>query len=216
MHVDENEFFRQAAFRICSSLNIGKAMADCLAYIKDYLPAVEMILGQFTPDLAVFRNMACVSVSGKIRTLPPVILPKKRVLETEALFRKKYEVKIQNDLDEDMPKRLLLPYIEVSVPSTMSMALVVEGKRLGVLAIIAEGRGVFRKEHTRLFSLLREPFAIATSNALRYEEVLKLKEMVDVENRELNRELLRSDAEEIVGAEYGLSGVMEMVRQVAP
>jgi len=63
---------------------------------------------------------------------------------------------------------------------------------------------------------LREPFSIAISNALRYEEVVKLKEIVDVENRELSRELRGFSVSEIVGADFGLRDVMEMVRQVAP
>src|SRR5208283_3701255 len=62
----------------------------------------------------------------------------------------------------------------------------------------------------------REPFSIAMSNALRYEEVVKLKDILDAENRELSRELRYFSGDEIVGAEYGLKNVMEMVRQVAP
>jgi transcriptional regulator with GAF, ATPase, and Fis domain len=54
------------------------------------------------------------------------------------------------------------------------------------------------------------------SNALRYEEVVKLKEIVDAENRELSRELRGFSVSEIVGADFGLRDVMEMVRQVAP
>ena len=54
------------------------------------------------------------------------------------------------------------------------------------------------------------------SNALRYEEVVKLKDIVDAENRELSRELRHFSGDEIVGAEYGLKATMEMVRQVAP
>jgi transcriptional regulator with GAF, ATPase, and Fis domain len=84
------------------------------------------------------------------------------------------------------------------------------------VGILAEGKGVFTRTHARLLSLLREPFAIAMSNALRYQEVLKLKDMLDAENRELSRELLSTAGDEIIGAEFGLAGVMEMVRQVAP
>jgi transcriptional regulator with GAF, ATPase, and Fis domain len=57
---------------------------------------------------------------------------------------------------------------------------------------------------------------MAMSNALRYEEVVKLKDMVDAENRELSRELRHFSGGEIVGAEHGMKATMEMVRQVAP
>ena len=91
-----------------------------------------------------------------------------------------------------------------------------ENECLGSLGLLAKGKGKFTKAHARLISLLREPFSIALSNALRYEEVVKLKEMVDAENRELNRELHHVSADEIIGTEWGLRHVMEMVRQVAP
>jgi len=74
----------------------------------------------------------------------------------------------------------------------------------------------FTQAHIYLVSLLREPFSIAMSNALRYEEVVQLKDIVDAENRELSRELRRFSGAEIIGAEYGLKPVMEMVQQVAP
>ncbi len=134
----------------------------------------------------------------------------------ESFYRTWQDIRINNNPDQDILVELIRPYHEVSDPSIMSMSLVVEGKRLGSLTLIAEGTGMFSQTHSRLFSLLREPFGIAMSNALRYEEVLKLKEMVDAENQELSRELLHSTDDEIIGAEYGLSGVMEMVRQVAP
>jgi transcriptional regulator with GAF, ATPase, and Fis domain len=96
------------------------------------------------------------------------------------------------------------------------MDLALEGKRLGFLALDAEGKTGFTQEHVDLVYLLREPFSIAMSNALRYEEVVKLKEIVDAENRELSRELRGFSISEIVGADFGLRDVMEMVRQVAP
>jgi transcriptional regulator with GAF, ATPase, and Fis domain len=54
------------------------------------------------------------------------------------------------------------------------------------------------------------------SNSLRYIEVLKLKELLADDNRYLHRELSRQCGEEIVGADFGLKGVMDLVRQVAP
>jgi transcriptional regulator with GAF, ATPase, and Fis domain len=91
----------------------------------------------------------------------------------------------------------------------------VESKKLGALVLLAEGRGRFSDEHARLFSLLNEPFAIALSNTLKHQEVLRLKDLLADDNRYLHHELLRLSGEEIVGAEFGLKGVMAMVQQVA-
>ncbi len=74
---------------------------------------------------------------------------------------------------------------------------------------------MFLEEHAALVSQLREPFNIAVSNALRYREVMRLKDMVDAENRNLTRELRYTTEDEIIGADGGLKEVMEMVKKVA-
>ena len=63
-------------------------------------------------------------------------------------------------------------------------------------------------------SLLNEPVGIALSNALTYQQVLKLKDMLTDDNRYLNQELLRMSGDEIIGTDFGLKDVMEMVRKV--
>ena len=216
MRVDENKFFRQAALRICGSLDIRKATADCLSYIKDYIPVSELTLSWLEPDIGIIRNLVNATPSGKTWVMPPIPVPKENIRFFEERISGWQEVRIENDPEQDPATRVIIPYYETPNPSAMYMVLVVEGTLLGAVGILAEGKGVFTKTHARLLSLLREPFAIAMSNALRYQEVLKLKDMLDAENRELSRELISTAGDEIVGAEFGLVGVMEMVRQVAP
>ncbi len=114
--------------------------------------------------------------------------------------------------------KALSPYIDHSNPSIIIMKLGLgdRAKRLSTFALIAEEKSRFTQEHVHMLSLLRKPFSIAMTNALHYEKVVKLKKIVDAENRELNRELRRFSGDEIVGAEHGLKATMEMVRQVAP
>ncbi len=216
MRIDENEFFRQAALRICGSLDIGKAMADFVHYIKDYIPVSELTLSWLEPDSGIIRNLVSATPSGKTWVIPPIPVPKEIIRYIDERISGWQEVRIENDPKQDPTTRTIIPYYDTPNPSAMYMVLVVEGTLLGAVGILAEGKGVFTKTHARLLSLLREPFAIAMSNALRYQEVLKLKDLLDAENRELSRELISSAGDEIVGAEFGLAGVMEMVRQVAP
>ena len=96
------------------------------------------------------------------------------------------------------------------------MRLVIEGARLGSLTLTTDGKDRYTEEHARLFALLNEPFGIAVSNALAYQQVLRLKDMLTDDNRYLNQELLRMSGDEIVGTDFGLKDVMEMVRKVAP
>ena len=84
------------------------------------------------------------------------------------------------------------------------------------VVLVASGQNRYTEEHGRLFSLLTDPFAIAMSNARSHTELLRLKNRLADDNRYLYKELNRLHGEEIVGADFGLKGVMEMVRQVAP
>lgn len=216
MKLDKNEFFRQATLRICSSLDIAKAMLSCLSYIQAFVPASELALSLLEPKAGIFRNLATVTDAGSKRPFPPISLSReviRRMESDELVFR---QVKVVNDAEQDVMATVLHPYLDLSNTSFLGVMLVIEGERLGSLDLIAEGKGRFTKAHADLISLLREPFSIALSNALRYEEVVKLKEIVDAENRELNREMSHVSEDEIVGAEWGLKHVMEMVRQVAP
>jgi len=216
MRVNENEFFRQAALRICSSLDIGKAMTGCIDYIKNYIPVSEMTLCWFEPDIGILRNLINTTQSGISKIVPSIPIANEISPLLKGRLGEWQEVRIESEPDQDPALSAILPYYATPDPSIMYMILVVDGTTLGAVGILAEGKRVFTKTHARLLSLLREPFAIAMSNALRYQEVLRLKDMVDAENRELSQELLRTAGDEIIGSEFGLADVMEMVRQVAP
>ncbi|MEM7584324.1 MAG: sigma 54-interacting transcriptional regulator [Acidobacteriota bacterium] len=63
---------------------------------------------------------------------------------------------------------------------------------------------------------LHQPFAIAMSNALRYQELARMRDLLIEDNRALSADIQRALGFEVVGADFGLRQVMEMVRQVAP
>jgi transcriptional regulator with GAF, ATPase, and Fis domain len=216
MTVDENDFFRQASLKICSSLDLEKAMLRCLRYLEAFMPASEMYLGLFEPGLGVSRSLAFVTRTGSKKSFPPTPMPKDALRHFETDWRAQQDVLIVNHPELNPVARTLFPNSELSNLSLLVMVLAVEGKRLGALGIVAEGKERFTKTHAHLISLLREPFAIAMSNALRYQEVVKLKDMLDAEYRELSSELRYLSGDEIIGAEFGLRRVMEMVQQVAP
>jgi transcriptional regulator with GAF, ATPase, and Fis domain len=67
-----------------------------------------------------------------------------------------------------------------------------------------------------LLAVLAKPFAIALSNVLEHQEVLKQRNLLIDDNRFLNREILSYVGEDIIGGNSGLRNVMEMVKVVAP
>jgi transcriptional regulator with GAF, ATPase, and Fis domain len=215
MEIDKNEFFLHATLRICSSLDIDKALLGFMDYIRPFIPISRAYVSMFDPTTGILRNLANVDQAGNKKTLPPTPLSRAAIQELESAL-KAGGVRVSYWGEESELVRILRPDFDLSNRSVLAMDLVLEGKRLGFLALDAEGESGFTPDQMDLLSLLREPFSIAMSNALRYEEVVKLKEIVDAENRELSRELRGFSVSEIVGADFGLRDVMEMVRQVAP
>jgi transcriptional regulator with GAF, ATPase, and Fis domain len=216
MNVDENVFFHQATLRICSSLDIETALKSCFEYIKLFMPVSGMSLHILDAHLNVLRIVASIGVlpEGSEQVLH---LPEKGRDKRAALWENGDVLQIMNQPDsklgfQEMQERLGLK----SNISVMSMALKLEGNRIGSLGLVADGLNQYDDEHARLLRLLHEPFAIAMSNALKHQEVIRFKDMLADDNRYLFDELRAVLADEIIGAEFGLKAVMEMVQQVAP
>ncbi len=68
----------------------------------------------------------------------------------------------------------------------------------------------------QLIGTINEPFAVALTNSLRYRELQKLRDLLADDNRYLQDELRRMVGEDVIGADFGLKSVMDLVRQVAP
>jgi transcriptional regulator with GAF, ATPase, and Fis domain len=211
MGIDENDFFRRATLQICSSLDLEIAMWRAMKFLKDFIPGEEMYLHLYESGLGAMRTIAGATVSegrkmDRITPLPQGVRP--RIVEFTGM-------RAINQPESEPGLQFMLSYYRRPDTSALVQLLEVEGQKLGALVLLAEGRERFSEDHARLFSLLKEPFAIALSNTLRHQEVLRLKDLLDDDNRYLHRELLHLSGDEIVGAEFGLKGVMTKVRQVA-
>jgi len=213
MSVDENDFFRRATMQICSSLDIEIAMWRSIQFLKEFIPVDMMFLHLYERDLGSMRTIAMATASKGTNLDHLTPLPKEVRMRVE---EKHPHVMILNQPDLEPLGKTMLQQLRKPDSSSLVLHLDVEGKRLGALSLVAEGKDRFSEEHARLMSLLNEPFAIAFSNTLKHQEVLRLKDLLADDNRYLHRELLRLSGEEIVGADFGLKKVIEMVRQVAP
>jgi formate hydrogenlyase transcriptional activator len=212
MNFDENDFFRSATMRICSSLDLEIAMWRAMQFLKGFIPADEMYLHLYDKGLGAMRTIAGATVSEgrKMDRITP--LPQ----EVRARVEEFAGLSVINQPELEAGFQFMLAYYGRPDTSALVQLLEVEGQKLGALVLLTEGRDKFTETHARLFSLLKEPFAIALSNTLRHQEVLRLKDLLADDNRYLHRELLHLTGDEIVGEEFGLKKVMNMVRQVAP
>jgi transcriptional regulator with GAF, ATPase, and Fis domain len=221
--MDENEFFRQATFQILSSLDLSKAVERCFSYLSRVIPVDWMSLHLYQNDLASVRTLVIATKEGSkaIDMLTP-IPPEAREFIKKNLHSGDVKIFLRSHPDPvfHVIADLFAPLIDQQFQKKRStsgifLPLILESQDIGSLAIITHEETVHTEEHARLVSFLKEPFAIALSNALRYEEVLKLTDRLADDNRHLQGEVKRLSGDRLVGSEVGLKDVMKKAAQVA-
>lgn len=210
---EEKTFFMESTLRICGSLEIEKALGDCFRYLQHYIPADEIYLHHFLPNLSATRVFVMADKNGG------------RFLDRTIIWSAK-ETKWQ--VSEEFPKYIMAPTADKhpifsqvlksmnrSRVSIMMVRLEVEKKWVGGMTLLANGWHRFTDDHMNLFLLLKGPFSVAWSNYLRYKELLELKDRLAEDKDFLQSQLQKTSGYELIGADFGLKRVMEMVQQVA-
>jgi transcriptional regulator with GAF, ATPase, and Fis domain len=215
MTIDKIDFYYQAVKRICGNLDIESALWNFLQYLQTVIPVTGMNLHLFAPDLGYTRIIANATLE-KYKKMDRIIdLPENARKKIAEDWSKMKEVMIINTPGL-YPVIRSMPNIRgKSDASIMVMSLEMEGERLGGLTVFSHGKFQYTREHADMLSWLHDPFAIALSNALKHEEVLKLKNMLVDDNKYLSRELLRISGDKIIGQNNGLKTAMNKVHQVA-
>ncbi len=220
MTIDKNEFFREATLRICGNLETHRAMHACFEYLDSVIPLDTMYMEIFEQELGSMRIIARTTKeeSTKMDLLVPLPQDAKdavNIKSPEVEKRPAGPVWIVNDPDTEPVTRAMLKFLDEKKSSLLGMLLIIKDKPIGSLICLALGNDRYNDEHLELLALLREPFYIALSNALAHREVNQLKDMLIDDNRYLQQELMHKSGDNIIGSNFGLKGVMEMVRQVA-
>jgi transcriptional regulator with GAF, ATPase, and Fis domain len=219
MMVDEKDFFREATLRICGSLEIDKALWDCLMYIRQYIPADCILMCTCDPSTGVVEILAVATVDGGKITSKKLVSTKDTQNAIMKIIESLPNIPLIFVADRVADHPLMGSFAQLGIKPDASVMVIdpkPEWNFFGGIAIVNHAGGKYTEEHKRLFALLNAPFAIAFINYIRYREVLHLKDILADDNRYLQDELRKQIGEEIVGANYGLKHVMDMVRQVAP
>jgi transcriptional regulator with GAF, ATPase, and Fis domain len=221
--MDKNEFFRQATSRICGNIEIEEALVSSLNFLRQEMPVDRMLLEFFEEGLTAMRTVAFATPEEgmMVNLLTPMSPSAQQEMKR---FEKEYLHKSPNTawlIRDDPHKHLLFREIlqahKARVTSLLVLPLRMQGKVVGGggLLLTTEGKEKFTEQHANLLYLLREPFAIAMSNALKHREVTNLRDMLADDNRYLHGELRRLSGDKIIGANFGLKDVMYKVQQVA-
>ena len=211
----DSDFFRQATLQLHSSLEIEVALGRCLPVLRRCMPAARMGLFLYDRERATLRLIARATSEGGERIDRVVHLSPEANAAASRFDDAGEQVANLGNFQATPLGRELREAFQPKVESYLALQVEVEGKKLAYLAIAAEGKAEFTDDHSRLLASLKGPFAITVSNALRHQEVLRLKALLDDDNRYLREELLRASGEELVGEASGLAEVMALVRQVA-
>jgi formate hydrogenlyase transcriptional activator len=214
----ENKFFRQITLRLCSDIKIENALFACLQYFKSYLPADLLVLQFYQADLGSHHLIA--SATSKTRNRLDIAIPfsteATKVVEARLdIYKKTPDVIISNDTEKDPMFRPILNFFKLEQTSALTLVLGMGDVLLGSLALYANGRNCYTREHARLFGLLKEPFSITINNLHITREINRLRELLEDDKQFLQQELLRVAGDRIIGEELGLREVMDNVRHVA-
>ncbi len=215
MKIDENRFFREITLRICSSLEIEKALWHCFIYIKDIIPADELILTVYDLETGTLDVVATAFDNGGIPRMDKIQMPRhlQKQLEDPVKFPR---VRISDNVYKDEIVGLVAGKYRWDDSSIIVGRLIIEGKFVGSIIVRAKGKNRYTEDDAKLWSLINEPAAVALANSRRYLELMKLKELLADDSRYFQKELQRGFSEKIVGAEFGLKSVMNQVLKVAP
>jgi transcriptional regulator with GAF, ATPase, and Fis domain len=222
--MDENEFFREATLHICGNLVLEEAMFSTFRFLRKEMPVDRLFLQFQDVGLNSLRIIAMATAKKAVKVdlltpLSPEALQEQSDLVNEYRQRNKpnFIWLFQDNPEKNPVIREVFELHKMKATSLMVIPLGATGKVLGggSLVLTTEGDRKFTQQHADLLSLLKEPFSIAMSNALKHREVEKLQEILADDNRYLKGELKRITGDSIIGANFGLKEVMEKVSQVA-
>ncbi|HMB31212.1 MAG TPA: sigma 54-interacting transcriptional regulator [Desulfohalobiaceae bacterium] len=219
--VDSNDFFKEATLRICGSLDVEVSLWESFQFLRNYLPADEMMLNIYSPDEGNLRVLAQATPEGGkwINRIIPLPNEVRKLVDLNCSKKKlpHDKVLVINQPHKHTVASFLYSSLKLVDGSLLTMPLFIEGNRLGVVDIIAKGFEKYNSEHARIFGLLQEPFAIAVANALRHQDLIEMKDRLADENSFLQKQLeIAAKNEKVIGADSGLKGVMQACQQVAP
>ena len=212
--MDLREFFHDATLRICGSLDIETAVENLFRYVCEILPADRMLVNLYDSNYGVIETIASVNKHGKDSVLVKQFLsPEVRRILDQSMEDPDTLPRV--DAVKRIGGSLLAELFDTPDASSLVVRARLEGRLLGALVIVNYSGQEYTPKHVELMRSINEPIAIAISNYLRYREIVQLKDLLADDNRYLREELGGPLPEEIVGADFGLKGVMGLVRQVA-
>ena len=215
---DRYSFFHAATTAICQHLKPEEGLHACAQLLSDHMPVGKMYLEVYEHELGAIRSIARATPDEgeSMDMLVPMDESQRGVITGFRDQGPRDNVFVVNEPKADPVSMTMLTALgeplETSVLGTYPF---LDDQAVGSVVVTAPGEHQYTEDHAELFGLLKSPFAIAIKNATRYREILRLQDLLADDNRYLQQELIRDQGERIIGADFGLAGVMQAARQVA-
>ena len=239
MEDKELRFYREATLRICGNLEIHKAMSETLKLLKEYMPIDVMYLQVYEHKLHSMRSIAEAMVSHCRLTDILVPMPEMAINSVESWNPTEIpDVQIYNGGDEDPVAKALLKAHGINQASVMGLSLIfknentyipsfklapddikkmmIEGDGMASIILVSKGGESYSQHDADLLSLLRDPFNIAVSNAMKHRELEQNNLTLKQDNLFLKEELGKKYSGNVIGGEGGLKETMDLIRRIAP
>ncbi len=209
---DKNEFFRQVTRRLCGHLDLETGVAHCLQYLSRFLPADGLHVRQTEHELLSDRGLA--ESYGFFFPKSETLIP---MITEESLFTEDGELLRTHIINQPERHPLAKSFSQFfgNDNSYIYMPLIHKRTQIGIAVLGLEGRDRYKEEHMTLFEILHDPFVLALSNNIKHREVIRLKNIIESEKKDLQEELRDTRSRTIIGARVGLKGVLENARLVA-
>lgn len=213
--VDKNIFFKEITFIVTGQLDIKKILSQGREYIDKFIPVDSLFLELYNTKEGSAKVYAYAD-RNKAEILNKVIhIPEELRSSLKPNPEDINSVMIINNTDEHPIAGIITSALNHNGTSALAIPLYIEDTLLGALIIEKYGYDAFSNEHAELAKLLIKPFSISLHNCIKHDEVKRLSEIIISDKKYLENEILNLSGSKIIGADYGLKGVMEKVKQVS-
>jgi transcriptional regulator with GAF, ATPase, and Fis domain len=186
-----------------------------LLYLKEFIPVARMYLSYYVDTLQSLNIIAHADEKRGER-LDHMVHLSGDALEIGRNVSSDSDTLLVENPQEFSFTRYVMKVLDINSSSIIFLVLRSKDKMLGYFVLHSVGEPRFVESNLELVDSLKDPMKIAMSNTLKHREVLKLRDLLADDNRYLHRELRHlSGGDTIIGADFGLRDIMQMVRQVA-
>lgn len=224
----QEDFFREVTLLVSRRLDVTQMLEDLFTYLCTQMPCDLLQMNYLDQETGELRRLAWVEllngkrISHKSHTLfalpeEAMSIIRKGPMEDRIPSRvetmnagKSPDYFPQTPIIKEGLKRFLLDGYNYLI-----VHLLIENQHIGALFVAARPPSAYTPEQARLFENVTEPLAIAFSNARRHEDLLRLKDHLDFENKALSQDLSAASGAVLIGEYGGLRQIMELVQRVA-